>query len=448
MKVSPAGVIRRKREGATLGEKELAGFIAGITDGTVSDAQVAAFAMAVCFRGMTREECAAFTAAMTYSGAVLDWSGTTLRGPALDKHSTGGVGDKVSLILAPVVAACGGFVPMISGRGLGHTGGTLDKLASIPGYDTNPDLVRFRAAVCEAGCAIVGQTADLAPADRRVYAVRDVTATTDSLPLITSSILSKKLAAGIHALVVDVKVGSGALLPSLTAASELAESLLQIAGAAGLPMVALLTDMTQALGHDVGNALEVHEAIDFLTGRRRDPRLTVVTVALTAELLCLGGLARDETEAASMIARALDSGAAAERFARMVSALGGPTDLVEHPERHLRPAPVQRAVTPTRAGVVTEVDARALGLLLVDLGGGRRRVEDTIDVAVGLSNVRGVGDVVAKDQVLAVIHARTAADAEAGAAALRRAISVGEGASAPTSPVFRRLALGAATRRP
>src|SRR5262245_8683770 len=303
MKVSPAGVIRRKREGATLGENELAGFVAGITDGTVSDAQVAAFAMAVCFRGMTREECAAFTAAMTYSGAVLDWSGTALRGPALDKHSTGGVGDKVSLILAPVVAACGGFVPMISGRGLGHTGGTLDKLASIPGYDTNPDLVRFRAAVGEADCAIVGPTADLAPADRRLYPVRDVTATTDSLPLITSSILSKKLAAGIHALVVDVKVGSGALLPSLTAASELAESLLQIAGAAGLPMVALLTDMTQALGHDVGNALEVREAIDFLPGRRRDPRLTVVTVALTAELLCLGGLARDETEAASMIAR-------------------------------------------------------------------------------------------------------------------------------------------------
>ena len=439
MKLPPAEVIRRKRDGAALGEDELAGLVGGIADGTVSDAQIAAFAMAVYFRGMTRAECAALTRAMTHSGTVLEWSRADPGGPMLDKHSTGGVGDKVSLVLAPVVAACGGFVPMISGRSLGHTGGTLDKLASIPGYETTPDVARFRAAVSAAGCAIVGQTADLAPADRRLYAVRDVTATTDSVPLITASILSKKLAAGLDGLVMDVKVGSGALLPSLAAATALAESLLEVGSAAGLQMVALLTDMTQALGHDVGNALEVREAIDFLTGRRREPRVHVVTVALASELLVLGGLARDQAEAEATIERALASGAAAERFARMVAALGGPVELVEHPDRYLALAPVQRAVAPARAGVITGVDARALGLLLVELGGGRRRAEDAIDVAVGLAAVGGVGDAVSTDRPLAVVHARTVADAEAGAAALRRAMTVGEAGAAPGSPVLRRI---------
>jgi thymidine phosphorylase len=434
----PAELIRRKRDGAALTEPEIAALVAGITDGAVSDAQVAAFAMAVYFRGMTREECAALTRAMTRSGTVLDWSAAGLGGPVLDKHSTGGVGDKVSLILAPIVAACGGFVPMISGRGLGHTGGTLDKLGSIPGYDSTPDLPRFRAAVRAAGCAIVGQTAELAPADRRLYAIRDVTATVDSLPLITASILSKKLAAGLDALVMDVKVGGGALLPSLEAAGALAESLLAVGGAAGLRMVALLTDMTQALGHHVGNALEVREAIDFLTGRRRDARLHTVTAALTAEALVLGGLARDDVEAGAAVERALASGAAAERFARMVAVLGGPEDLVEHPDRHLSQAPVQRAVAPAVAGLVTHVDARALGLLLVTLGGGRRRAEDAIDPAVGLAEVRGVGDAVGPDRPLAVVHARSAAEADAAALVLRRAMTVGDAAPGPIGPPVRR----------
>jgi thymidine phosphorylase len=448
VKTPPGEVIRRKRDGLALSEDELAGLVAGIVDGTVSDAQIAAFAMAVYFRGMTRAECASLTRAMTRSGTVLDWSRADLGGPILDKHSTGGVGDKVSLVLAPVVAACGGFVPMISGRGLGHTGGTLDKLASIPGYETTPDVARFRAAVSAAGCAIVGQTADLAPAERRLYAVRDVTATTDSLPLITASILSKKLAAGLDALVMDVKVGSGALLPSLEGATELAESLLDVGGAAGLQTVALLTDMTQALGHDVGNALEAREAIDFLTGRRREARLGVVTAALASELLVLGGLARDHAEAEAAVERALASGAAAERFARMVGVLGGPADLVEHPGRHLASAPVQQAVTPALPGIVTGVDARALGVLLVELGGGRRRAEDAIDAAVGLAGVRGVGDAVSHDRPLAVVHARTAADAEAGAATLRRAVTVGEAAPArPGSPVLRRIRSALELRR-
>jgi len=443
---APAELIRRKREGAALGDGELAALVTAVVDGSMSDAQIAAFAMAVCFRGMTRAECAAFTRAMTASGTVLDWSGDALDGPVLDKHSTGGVGDKVSLILAPLVAACGGVVPMISGRGLGHTGGTLDKLAAIPGYDLAPDVVRLRAAVRAARCAIVGQTAELAPADRRLYAVRDVTATTDSLPLITASILSKKLAAGLDALVMDVKVGSGALLPSPAAAAELAESLLAVGSAAGLPMIALLTDMSQALGADVGNALEIREAIDVLTGRRREPRLLAVTLGLASELLVLGGLAGDDAAARAALLRALDSGAAAERFARMVAALGGPADLVERADHHLAIAPIQCPVAPARSGVVTAIDARALGLALVELGGGRRGADDVIDPAVGLADVRGVGDAVSKERPLAVVHARTVVSADIAMAAVRRAMVVGDAADPPGAPVLRRLASAPAQR--
>jgi thymidine phosphorylase len=434
-----AELIRKKRDGAPLSDEAISTLVAGIVDGSVSDAQIAAFAMAVYFRGMTRAECASLTRAMTRSGSVLDWSDTSA--PILDKHSTGGVGDKVSLILAPVVAACGGVVPMVSGRGLGHTGGTLDKLSSVPGYDVAPDLTRFRAAVREAGCAIVGQTADLAPADRRLYAIRDVTATVDSIPLITASILSKKLAAGLDALVVDVKVGSGAFATSIEAAIDLAESLLAVAGGAGLRTSALLTDMSQVLGHDVGNALEVREAIGVLTGQGRDDRLYTVTTTLASELLVLGGLARDLATAAAAVEAALSSGAAAERFARMIAALGGPRDLVESPERHLARAPVELAVTPDADGFVERVDARALGSIVVELGGGRRRVEDTIDAAVGLGEVRGVGDSVDRDRPLAIVHARSTADAEVAAKRLREAVTVSSEPNAgSTSPVLRRMA--------
>jgi thymidine phosphorylase len=434
-----AELIRHKRDGSILSEREIADLVAGITDGSMSEGQIAALAMAIYFRGMTWEECAALTGAMARSGAVLDWSGEAFGGPVLDKHSTGGVGDTVSLILAPVVAACGGFVPMISGRGLGHTGGTLDKLASIPGYDTTPDLARFRAAVRQAGCAIVGQTADLAPADRRLYAIRDVTATVDSVPLITASILSKKLAAGLDALVMDVKVGSGAFAGSLEAAQALAESLVTVASDAGLRTVAWLTDMNQALGHDVGNALEVLEAIDFLTGPRRESRLHVVVSTMAREMLVLGGLARDDVEASDTVARALVSGAAAERFARMVVALGGPSDLLEEPARRLPQAPVQLAAMPEHPGVVTRVDARMLGLAVVMLGGGRRRAEDAVDPAVGLADVAGLGETVGRDRPLAVVHARSPADAEAAVLAVRGAMTVGETPPPTGPPVLQRI---------
>jgi thymidine phosphorylase len=444
-RATTAELIRAKRDGAALAEEDIRRLVAGIVDGSVSDGQAAAFAMAVYFRGMSRAECAWLTRAMTRSGTVLDWP--DLAGPILDKHSTGGVGDKVSLILAPVVAAAGGFVPMISGRGLGHTGGTLDKLASIPGYDTAPDVSRFRTAVRAAGCAIVGQTADLAPADRRLYAIRDVTATVESIPLITASILSKKLAAGLGALVMDIKVGSGAFAPSLETATALGESLLAVAGDAGLRTTALLTDMSQALGHHVGNALEVLEAIEFLTGAQRDARLHAVTSALATELLVLGGLARDDGEGTAAVDKALASGAAAERFARMVKALGGPADLVEHPARHLARAPVELAVAPDVAGVITRIDARAVGLLVAALGGGRQAIEDRIDPAVGLADMRGIGERVRRDRPIAVIHARSRAAAEAAAAALRRAVSVGDEPVSPAraSPVLRRMGSPSAT---
>jgi thymidine phosphorylase len=431
---APAELIRHKRDGGVLSAPEIDALVAGITDGSMSDGQVAAFAMAVYFRGMTREECAALTRAMAGSGAVLDWTEAGLEGPVLDKHSTGGVGDTVSLILAPLVAACGGVVPMISGRGLGHTGGTLDKLASIPGYEVAPDAVRFRAAVRQAGCAIVGPTAELAPADRRLYAIRDVTATVDSVPLITASILSKKLAAGLDALVMDVKVGSGAFAGSLASAQALAESLVTVASDAGLRTVAWLTDMNQVLGHDVGNALEVREAVDFLAGRRREARLHAVTSALAREMLVLGRLAADHGEADGPVERALASGAAAERFARMVVALGGPADLLERPDRHLAAAPVRLPVTPERAGIVTRVDTRLIGLAVVTLGGGRRRAGDTVDPRVGLGDMRGPGDAVGPDRPLAVVHARTTGEAEVAAEAVRRAMAVGDGPPGPVGP--------------
>ena len=324
----PQEIIRAKRDGRELTEAEIGEFIAGLTSGVVTEGQAAALAMAVFFNGMTLDERIALTRAMTLSGETLDWRAPDLPGPVLDKHSTGGVGDNVSLMLGPMLAACGAFVPMISGRGLGHTGGTLDKLDSIPGYATQPDLLAFKRVVREAGCAIIGQTEALAPADRRLYAIRDVTATVESVALITASILSKKLAAGLEGLVMDVKTGSGAFMPTLKGAHELAQSIAAVATGAGLPTVSLITDMNEPLASAAGNAVEVKSAVDFLIGRRRDARLHRVTLALGAEALSLAGLARDAEEGAMLMQRTLDSGAAAERFERMVAGLGGPRDFL------------------------------------------------------------------------------------------------------------------------
>ena len=391
--------------------------------------------MAILLQGMSPDERIAFTHHKTRSGDVLDWSDADLPGPALDKHSTGGVGDKVSLLLAPIVAACGGAVPMISGRGLGHTGGTLDKLDSIPGYDSTPDLERFRQAVARTGCAIVGQTAQLAPADRRLYAIRDATGTVESLPLIVASILSKKLAAGLHALVMDVKVGSGAFMPGREQADELARAIVEVAQGNGLPTSALLTDMDRVLGRSAGNAVEVRESIDHLTGAGSDPRLREATLALSAELLHLGGVEPDEETARAAAEQALDGGAAAERFAAMVAELGGPADLVEAPDRHLAAAPVTLVAEPAEAGTVAAVDVRAVGLAVVGLGGGRLRETDPVDHAVGLTEVAAPGEQVGPGgRPLALVHAADEAAATRAVEALRAAYALGD-APAEDPPV-------------
>lgn len=416
----PQETIRRKRDGEGLDAAEIADFVAGLTDGRVTEGQAAAFCMAVFFRGLTLPERVALTRAMTHSGTVLAWD---LPGPVLDKHSTGGIGDTVSLPLAAMVAACGGYVPMISGRGLGHTGGTLDKLASIPGYDAGPGLGRFQAVVREVGCAIIGQTAELAPADRRLYAIRDVTGTVESLDLITASILSKKLAAGLDGLVMDVKVGSGAFMAGLPEARALAESIVAVATGAGLRTVALVTDMDAPLASAAGNAVEVAYALDYLSGRRRDERFHAVTLALGAEMLVAGGLAANTAEASGRLEDALASGRAAERFGRMVAALGGPADLMERPERHLPAAPVVRPVR--RDGPVAGIATREIGLAVIGLGGGRTRPEDGIDPRVGFTNLARPSEA---GDLIGIVHAADAAAADRAEAALRAAYRAGEAA--------------------
>jgi thymidine phosphorylase len=424
----PQETIRRKRDGHRLAADEIAAFVSGLTTGAFSEGQIAALAMAIFLNGMERDETVALTLAMRDSGHVLDWS--ELPGPVTDKHSTGGVGDNVSLMLAPIVAACGAFVPMISGRGLGHTGGTLDKMDAIPGYASQPDEQLFRRVVAQAGCAIIGQTGDLAPADRRFYAVRDVTATVESIPLITASILSKKLAAGLGSLVLDVKTGSGAFMRSEQDSVALARSLVEVATGAGLPTTALITDMDQPLASAAGNAVEVKNAVDFLTGARRDARLEAVTMALAAEMLASAGLASSPEEAARAARHALESGLAAERFGRMVAALGGPADFVDKAEHYLPRAPVERAVEAVGHGHVGAIASREIGLAVVSLGGGRTRPEDGIDHAVGITDLLPVGSKVDAGTVLARVHARTVEAAQAAEDAIRKAYRVVDAAPA------------------
>ena len=434
----PQEIIRKKRDGEALSEEEISFLVRGITDNSVGESQISAFAMAVFFRGMTLDERVALTRTMTNSGTVLRWEG--LGGPVLDKHSTGGVGDKISLMLAPMVAACGGYVPMISGRGLGHTGGTLDKLGAIPGYRATPDLDTLRRVVREVGCAIIGQTAELAPADKRFYAVRDVTATVESIPLICASILSKKLAAGLQGLAMDVKCGSGAFMPDLKSAHELAESIVRIATGAGLPTTALVTDMDQLLGMTAGNALEVGEAVDYLTGRTRGPRLHGITLALAGEMLALGKLATSPEDGQAKAQAALVSGAAAETFARMVAALGGPKDFMERPDAYLVRAPVTLPFTAGRSGFIAGMNAREVGLAVVDLGGGRRKTADTIDLAVGFSDFRPVGAPIVAGDRIALVHAADEAAAERAVAALERCVRIEDEAPAPRPFVLERIA--------
>ncbi|MFB2856650.1 thymidine phosphorylase [Aeromonas allosaccharophila] len=437
----PQEIIRKKRNGEALSTQEIQFFIQGITNNTIGEGQIAALAMAVYFKDMTMDERVALTCAMRDSGMVLTWDHLNLGGPIVDKHSTGGVGDVVSLMLGPMVAACGGFVPMISGRGLGHTGGTLDKLDAIPGYQTSVDNDRFLKVVKEAGVAIIGQTGDLAPADKRIYAVRDITATVESIAMITGSILSKKLASGLEALVMDVKVGSGAFMPTFEASEELAKSIVAVANGAGCRTSALLTDMNQVLASSAGNAAEVREAVRYLTGEYRNPRIHEVTMALCAEMLISAGLASDDSDARRKLQVVLDNGKAAEIFGRMVTGLGGPADFMERYDAYLPKAAIVRPVFAANSGFVTAMDTRELGLAVVAMGGGRRAAGDKLDYAVGLTDFIRLGQSVDADKPIAMIHAQTEEQYAQAASMVQAAVRIGGERPQALPEVYRRITL-------
>ena len=436
MPMLPQEFVRLKRDGKPLDPVEIKAFIDGFEGERVTEGQIAALAMAVFFNGLSREETVALTLAMRDSGDVLDWSG--IDRPIVDKHSTGGVGDNVSLMLAPIVAACGAGVPMISGRGLGHTGGTLDKMESIPGYSVSPDNALFRKVTDEIGCAIIGQTGRLAPADKRFYGIRDVTATVESVPLITASILSKKLAAGLQGLVLDVKSGSGAFMETEAGARELAQSLVEVANGAGLKTTALLTGMDESLASDAGNAVEVRNAVRFLTGEHRDVRLQAVTLALAGEMVELAGLAETREEGLAKATAALADGRAADIFGRLVHALGGPSDFIERMDHHLPKTDLVRPVHAAQSGPVAAVDTRGLGLAVVALGGGRTRPQDGVDHAVGLTGLAAIGEAVSADRPLCFVHARSEADFAEAERMVRQAYRIGDAAVAESPAVIDR----------
>ena len=400
----PQEIIKTKRNGGNLSQAEIKQFVRGLTDDSFSEGQVAALAMAIYLNGMQTDEIVALTLAMRDSGTVLNWQGK-LNGPVVDKHSTGGVGDKVTLMLAPMVAACGAFMPSIAGRGLGHTGGTVDKLETIPGYSCTQSLEKIQQLLPQLGCIIVGQSSQLAPADRRLYAIRDVTATVESIPLITASILSKKLSEGLDALVMDVKIGNGAIMRTVDDASALASSIVNVANGAGVPTRALLTDMNQILGSTAGNALEVMETLDYLTGKYREPRLHQVTLELGANMLQLGGLYQNKASAVAALEHSLSSGKAAEIFAKMVAALGGPADLIEKPQQYLASAPVVQEIIAPQSGYLSYNNTVGLGMAVVRLGGGRSHPSQQIDPAVGFSHILPTGSKVQQGDVIAKVHA-------------------------------------------
>ena len=436
-RVNIQDIVRAKRDGEPLSDAQIGAMVAALADRSMAVEHAAALAMAIYLNGMDARETAALTLAMARSGAVIDWRAEDLPGPAMDKHSTGGVGDKVSFLLAPIVAACGGYVPMVAGRGLGHTGGTIDKLSAIPGYDAFCGLDRFRQVVRAAGCAIIGQTPDVAPADGLMYAIRDATATIESTPLIVASILSKKAAAGVQALVMDIKTGSGAFMRDEADAWALGDAITAAARQMGMAATALVTDMNQVLGRAAGNALELRESIDHLTGAARDARLHAVTIALCAEMLVLGGIATDGAEARARCEDALASGRAAEAFQRMVAMQGGPADLVDRPGQHLAEAALVREVAAPE-GFIESIDARAIGEAIIALKGGRLRIDDAIDVSTGFSAVAGVGEAVGAGRPLALVHAASEDDAERAIALFQKACIVGPEAPRPAALIRRR----------
>ena len=430
----PQEIIRKKRDGHSLSGEEIQYYIEGIAEGLVNESHIAAFSMAVIFNGMTVDETFYLTDQMMKSGDTLNWD--NLDGPVIDKHSTGGVGDKISLLLAPIVAACGIYNPMISGRGLGHTGGTLDKLESIPGYNTTPDNDHFRQVVKKVGCAIIGQTDNLAPADKIIYGVRDVTATVESIPLITASILSKKIAAGLDGLVMDIKMGNGAFADQKDFALELGKNIIHVGKEFGMKTTALITDMNQPLGTNVGNSLEVQEVIDYLTGSERDKRLHEVVLSLSAKMVIIAGLSGSKKEAIKKITRVLDSGKAAEKFEEMVMTLGGSGNILEG---KFKQSDIIKPIPATQTGFISNIQTRDVGLAVVSLGGGRKKASDTIDHSVGLTEISGLGNYIEVGQPLAMVHAKNETQANHAIELIQQAYSINDSKVDPLPIVIQQL---------
>ncbi len=432
-------IIRKKRENQSLTKEEIEYFVDGLADTSIPAEQISALAMAIYFNSMTPEETGILTMAMAQSGTRVDWDSVALDGPIVDKHSTGGIGDKVSFLLAPIVAACGGYVPMISGRGLGHTGGTLDKVDAIPNYQSAPDLDKLKKVVKSVGCAVIGQTDDIAPADRRFYAIRDVTSTVESIPLITASILSKKIAAGNQALVMDVKVGTGAFMQKLSDARALALSIIRAANTIDLKTTALITDMNQCLGTTAGNCVEIKECIDYLTNVYRDPRLDKVTQNLSAQMLVTTGLENHLDTALQKTESVISSGRAAEIFGEMVSALGGPTDFIENHETYLQKAPVIKPIFAETEGIIVAVNAREIGNAIIGLRGGRRRPGETLDLSTGFSDIAPIGSKIDTSKPIAFVHAANENAAEKAAQDLRAACTFAQNTPTKTPLIYETL---------
>lgn len=399
-------IIRKKRDNQELSQDEINFFVQGVTNNTVTNEQISAFAMAVFFNDLTMQERSDLTMAMRDSGDVIVFENLVNK-PIVDKHSTGGVGDLVSIPLAPLVASCGAYVPMITGKGLGHTGGTTDKLQSIPGYNCFPSVEDFKKIVQEVGCAVIGQTSSLAPADKRIYAVRDTTSTVESISMIASSILSKKLASGIKSLVMDVKTGNGAFMQSQEQSENLAKTIVSIAKSVGVPTTAFITDMNESLGYNIGNSLEIIESVEFLKGEKVSPKLKEITFTLGAEMLVVSGVAKDSTEALIMLEKNWQSGKALQVFDAMVDALGGGKDFSKVYKNVLPKAKIVTPIYHKNSGYVKDINNYELGMCLVHLGGGRKSVEDTLDYSVGFENVVKIGNEVNSNNPIAILHCNT-----------------------------------------
>lgn len=431
----PQEIIRKKRDRHSLSKEEITFFVQGLTDGSFSDPQIASMSMAIFSNGMSAEETVWMTNAMTQSGDTLDWQDVLDSDLVCDKHSTGGVGDKVSLALAPILAACGLFVPMISGRGLGHTGGTLDKFDSIPGYNTHPSIDTFRKVVKDVGCAIIGQTSNLAPADKKLYSIRDVVGTVESLPLITSSILSKKIASGLKSLVLDVKVGNGSFNATLDVAQNLAVSLVGVAKEAGLQCEAILTDMNQILGRSAGHALEVVECVEYLTMDKKHPRLeSIINELVTSILMMAKKISR--TQATEEIHKVLNNGLAAEKFEKMVSALGGSNSFLSNYKTEMSKAPYIEDISLGEKGHIKEIKTRELGLILIELGGGRKQVNDNINYLVGFDNVIGIGDSVDASTPVIQVHAKSKDDFDRAKDQIIKCFILSDGKVSPLQSIY------------